>query len=45
LVAQLPETAQPRFTVFGLWGGVFEGRTLVVDRRTNSDDIAARFER
>jgi hypothetical protein len=43
LIAQLPETDHPRLTVFGLWGGVFEGRQLHVDRRPNSDDLAARM--
>jgi hypothetical protein len=43
LIAQLPETDQPRLTVFGLWGGVFEGRRLV-DRLPTSDDLAVRFD-
>lgn len=44
LVAQFPETDHPRLTVFGLWGGVFEVRRLVVDRTPNGDDLTARFE-
>jgi hypothetical protein len=44
MIAQLPETEQPKLTLFGLWGGVFEGRRLAVDRVPNADDLAARFE-
>jgi len=44
LVAQLPETEQPKLTLLGLWGGVFEGRRLVVDRVPNGDDLTARFD-
>jgi hypothetical protein len=44
LIAQLPEGDHPRLTVFGLWGGVFEGRRLIVDRTAGGDDLTARFE-
>lgn len=30
--------------LLGLWGGVFEGRRLVVDRLSETNDLAARFE-
>jgi hypothetical protein len=44
MIVQFPETDHPRLTVFGLWGGVFEGRRLVVDRPPTADDLTARFE-
>lgn len=44
MIAQFPETDHPRLTVFGLWGGVFEGRRLIVDRTPTADDIAAHFD-
>lgn len=44
LVAQLSDTDEPKEMLLGLWGGVFEGRRLVVDRVPTSDDLTARFE-
>jgi hypothetical protein len=44
LVAQLSDTDEPKEMLLGLWGGVFEGRRLVVDRTPNADDLAARLE-
>ena len=47
LIAQLAEPAtvadDPKFAVLGLFGGVFEGRKLALDRQA-SDDLAARLE-
>jgi len=44
LVCQLAEPGGPPFIILGLWGGVFEGRRLAIDRVPNSDDLAARLE-
>lgn len=44
LVAQLSDTNEPQEMLLGLWGGVFEGRRLVVDRLSETNDLAARFE-
>lgn len=44
LVAQLSDSDEPKEMLLGLWGGVFEGRRLVVDRVPGGDDLAARFE-
>lgn len=44
MIAQLPEADAPTFTLFGLWGGVFDGRRLVVDRVPTADALTARFE-
>ena len=48
LIAQLAEPAtvrdDPKFAVFGLWGGVFEDRRVVVGRQPNGDDLVARLE-
>jgi hypothetical protein len=44
LIAQLSDTDEPKEMLLGLWGGVFEGRRLVVDRTPDGDDLTARFE-
>jgi hypothetical protein len=44
LIAQLSDTDEPKEMLLGLWGGVFEGRRLVVDRTAGGDDLAARFD-
>lgn len=44
LVAQFSDTDEPKQVLLGLWGGVFEGRRLLVDRAPTSDDLTARFE-
>jgi len=44
LVAQLSDTDEPKEMLLGLWGGVFEGRRLVVDRTPDGYDLTARFE-
>lgn len=43
LVAQFSDTNEPKQVLLGLWGGVFEGRKLVVDRQSTSDDLATRL--
>jgi hypothetical protein len=44
LVAQLSDSDEPKEMLLGLWGGVFEGRRLSVDRTPAADALAARFE-
>lgn len=44
LIAQLSDSDEPKEMLLGLWGGVFEGRRLVVDRAPGGDDLVARFE-
>lgn len=44
LVAQLSDSDEPKEMLLGLWGGVFEGRRLVVDRVPDADDLTARFD-
>jgi hypothetical protein len=44
LVTQLSDTDEPGQMLLGLWGGVFEGRRLVVDRTAGGDDLTARFD-
>jgi hypothetical protein len=44
LTAQLSDSDEPKEMLLGLWGGVFEGRRLVVDRTAGGDDLAARFD-
>jgi hypothetical protein len=43
LVTQLVDDAEPRLTLFGLFGGVFEDRRLAVER-SPTDDLVARME-
>ncbi len=43
LIIQLVDDAEPRLTIFGLFGGVFESRRLAVERQP-SDDLTARLE-
>ena len=44
LVCLLADPGGPSFIILGLWGGVFEGRRLSVDRLPGSDDLAARLD-
>lgn len=48
LIAQLVEPAtprdDPRSTILGLWGGVFENRRLAIERTASTDDLTARLE-
>jgi hypothetical protein len=44
LVCQLADRGSPPYVILGLWGGVFEGRRLAVERLPASDDLAARLE-
>ena len=48
LIAQLAEPTTPRedpkLAILCLWGGVFEGRRLAVDRSPTGDDLIARLE-
>ena len=43
-VAQLSDSDEPNEMPLRLWGGVFEGRRLIVDRTPTADDIAAHFD-
>jgi hypothetical protein len=44
LIAQFSDTDEPSQMLLGLWGEVFEGRRLVVDRTARGDDLSARFK-
>lgn len=44
LVCQLADPGGPPFVILGLWGGVFEGHRLAIDRLQGSDDLRASLE-
>ena len=44
LVCQLADPGGPPFVILGLWGGIFEGRRLAIDRLPGSDEIQAILE-
>jgi hypothetical protein len=41
LICQLADPSTLPFFIIGLWGGIFEGRSLVVERLPQSNDIRA----
>jgi hypothetical protein len=44
LVCQLADPANLSHPILGLWGGVFDNRSLVVNRKPGGDDLEARLE-
>jgi hypothetical protein len=44
MITQLADDNDPKLTLFGLWGGVFENRRLAVERPLPTDDLTARLE-